>query len=103
MEYGDDVDESVLVFTRYGKAMRRPKEAFVQDRDPADIHLWDSTRDTPEFLKDFKVADHVDQETRNSIISIIQKNWDCFYSAGVRKPILGFEFCIDTGASPPIC
>jgi hypothetical protein len=26
-----------------------------------------------------------------------------FYPAGIWFPILGFEFCIDTGASPPVC
>ena len=29
--------------------------------------------------------------------------WDRFYSPGIMKPILHFEFAIDTGGLPPVC
>ena len=45
----------------------------------------------------------VDPTMRTAVISLIHKYWDCFYEAGAQHPILGFEFSLDTGASPPVC
>jgi hypothetical protein len=36
------------------------------------------------------------------LVAVLQDNWDCFFSKGVWWPILGFEFCTDTGNSPPV-
>jgi hypothetical protein len=101
LDYSNDLDESVFLFERYGKAVGHVPFAFSNPR--TDIHVWDSARDTPEFTKNFVIGPNVDVGTRQSIIAIIQSYWDCFYLEGVRFPILGFEFCIDTGGSPPIC
>jgi hypothetical protein len=103
MDYSDDIDDGVFIFEQYGKSMRRQRAPFVQTRDPSDIHLWDGLRDKVEFDKGFKIAATVDPSARQAVVSIIEENWDCFYSEGVCKPILDFEFCIDTGGSPPVC
>jgi hypothetical protein len=34
---------------------------------------------------------------------MVHKYWDVFHEAGVRLPILGFEFTINTGGSQPVC
>ena len=83
--------------------MRRQKLPFLQTRPVSDIHVWDAHRDQNEFDTDFHINPDIDSETRTTIVHTIQKYWDCFYSAGVWKPILDFEFCIDTGSSPPVC
>jgi hypothetical protein len=44
----------------------------------------------------------LDPDLTAELISVIQDNWDCFFSEGVRRPILGFEFCIDTVGAPPV-
>jgi hypothetical protein len=44
----------------------------------------------------------LDPDLTTELISVIQDNWDCFFSEGVRRPILGFEFCIDTVGAPPV-
>jgi hypothetical protein len=101
MTYSNDIDENIFVFEQYGKAICHPAAPFVHTR--TDIHLWDRTRDLPEFDKNFVIAKDVDPAVRCSIVAIIESHWDCFYSAGVQFPILHFEFAIDTGASPPVC
>jgi hypothetical protein len=103
MDYSDDIDDSVFIFKRYGKAMRRKKIPFKQTRDSHDIHLWDTARDQQEFDKDFRINPDIDASTKETVAGIIESYWDCFYSDGVRKPILDFEFCIDTGSSAPVC
>jgi hypothetical protein len=101
LDYSNDLDELVFLFEQYGKAVGHVPFAFSNPR--TDIHVWDSARDTPKLTKHFVIGPNVDVGTRQSIIAIIQSYWDCFYSEGVRFPILAFEFCIDTGDFPPIC
>jgi hypothetical protein len=64
---------------------------------------WDADRDNPEFLKNFVIGDTVLPSTQAEIISMIQLHWDCFYSEGIRNLILGFQFCINTSGSAPLC
>ena len=37
------------------------------------------------------------------LVQLIHKYWDCFYSAGVSRPILGLQFRVDTGSAQPYC
>jgi len=62
-----------------------------------------SLTDTTEFDKGFCLGANVPPNVATRIHSIIQGHWDCFYEASARKPILGFEFAINTGGSPPAC
>jgi hypothetical protein len=101
MDYSNDIDESVFLLARYDKAICHLSTPFSNTR--SDIHLWDRERDLPEFEKNFVIGSDVDPAIRARIISIIESYWDCFDSAGVMKPILHFEFAIDTGGSAPLC
>ena len=101
LDYGDDIDDDLLVFTQYGKSVRRTPLVF--ENTCTDIHKWDATRDTPELRKHLRIGDDVDPATCSSIESLVMKYWDVFYEAGVCKTILGFEFAINTGGSQPVC
>jgi hypothetical protein len=101
MDYSNDIDDSVFEFQQFGNAICHPPEPFVNVR--TDIHLWDRDRDLPEFAKNFVIGTDVSPAIRASIVAIIESQRDCFYGAGVKFPILYFEFAIDTGASPPVC
>ena len=48
------------------------------------------------LLSNFFVTIH------QSIIDSIRDNWGTFCVRGVSRPILDFEFCIDTSNSPPV-
>ena len=39
----------------------------------------------------------------NCLVQLVHKYWDCFYSAGVSRPILGIQFRVDTGSAQPSC
>ena len=101
MDYSNDVDESIFLFEKFGKAICILPTPFSNPR--TDIHLWNQSRDSLEFTKNFVIAPDVDPSARSAIVSVIENHWDCFYSEGVKNPIIGFEFAIDTGASPPVC
>ena len=55
------------------------------------------------FFKIFFIGDDVDVAIRHKSINIIQDNWDSFCDRGFSRPMLDFEFCIDTSNSPPVC
>ena len=101
MDYSNDIDESVFEFEQFGRTICHPPEPFINVR--TDVHQWERSRDQPEFDKNFVIGLDVDLATRTAIVDIIESHWDCFYGAGVKFPILYFEFAIDTGASPPVC
>ena len=57
-----------------------------------------------EFDKNFKLGQsELAQKLQNQISQLIQKYWDCFANEGAQRPIIGYEFAIDTGQSKPIC
>jgi hypothetical protein len=101
LDYSNDMDDGVFLFEKFGKAIIQTPLIFKNEC--TDIHTWDAGRDTAKFEKDFIIGSNVAADVCAEIISIIQQYWDCFYSEGIRKPILGFEFGINTGASPPVC
>ena len=37
------------------------------------------------------------------IVQLVEAHWDVFAEGGLRKPIRGFEFQVDTGTSKPVC
>ena len=56
-----------------------------------------------ELLRDLLIENDVDAAIRIKIITSIQNNWDSLGKRGVSRPMLDFEFCTDTGNSPPVC
>ena len=72
-------------------------------RPRSDFILWDKSVDEPELLRDLLIGDDVDAAIHHKIINIIQDNWDSFCERGVSRPMLDFEFCIDTGNSLLVC
>jgi hypothetical protein len=45
LDYGNDIDDDLLVFTQSGKSVRRLPAAFESAR--TDVHFWDCNRYTP--------------------------------------------------------
>ena len=41
--------------------------------------------------------------TKDAVILMITLYWDVFDEEGVNRPILGYEYTIDTGSSGPVC
>jgi hypothetical protein len=101
-EYANDIDDGFFDYEVYGRAVFRPKTRWTPGTR-SDIIEFVAERHTEELMKNLKVGEHVDSETKEKIISIIQKYWDCFCAEGARRPILGYEFGIDTGSAKPVC
>ncbi len=101
-EYANDISEGVFDFEHHGKCVFRPKLTWTPGKRD-DIITFDAAKDMPQLLADLRIGPNVSQPIRDNIISVISEYWDCFAKEGVRRPIIGYEFAIDTGASTPVC
>ena len=90
-----------IFFQILWQSMKR--SSHFTSRPRSDLILWDKYVDEPELLRDLLIGDDVDTAIRRKIINIIQDNRDSFCERGVSRPMLDFDFCIDTGNSPPVC
>ena len=95
----NDVDEDLYLFPSYGRgAIFRPTvNPFDFSIRRTDRILWDAKLHQAEFDADSLSSTH-----RTSLTQIIQEHWDSFTSAGVNRPVLNYEFCIDTGSPNPV-
>ena len=55
------------------------------------------------MTKCLKIGDTAFSESRERLISKIKKYWDYLCIKGTRYTIPGYNFAIDTRASPPVC
>jgi hypothetical protein len=102
LDYGDEIDDDMFIFRQYGRSLLRPPYGkTIPERD--DIILWDSSVHQAEFDEVITIPDHVPDNIKAELTSIIHDNWDCFIAEGVYRPVLGFEFRIDTGGATPVC
>jgi len=45
----------------------------------------------------------VDKATQSPVTNIVREYGDCFDKQGATRPIIGYEFGIDTGNTKPVC
>ncbi len=95
----DELWDHDILFKDYGRAVLRSK----LDLPPRDnIVEYDPEIHQDEFERNINWADCPD-EHREQLERIIKENWDAFAEVGMKTPVRGFKFNIDTGESPPIC
>lgn len=97
-----DIDEECFVFRKLGKCAIKRQEAWA-DIPREDIIKFDPLTFSKELVDNFKIGETVQNDIRNQILDIIKKYWDSFASEGARRPIIGYEFAINTGSHTPVC
>lgn len=98
----DDVEEGVFDYQQYGNTVYRPNTIW-KDIERDDCIMWYKQRDEKEVNTNIKIWKGASHEHRNTITGIFRKYWDCFSKAEARRPILNYEFAIDTGTAKPVC
>ena len=91
-----DVDEGHFLHESYGKTVFRPRHWDSGKR--SDIIEFDNTLHEDDF-KDLDIGSTGDASSVRLVKQIVKNIWDVFAPEGIRKPILGYEFTIDTGES----
>ena len=54
-------------------------------------------------LDSLKIYNGAPSTSRSTISKLVKIYWDCFVEEGIKRPILGFEFAIDTGKHTSVC
>ena len=98
-----DVDDDLYLYPAYGLAIRRTKDKPPPPSTRDDLILWDDDIHLSHLQTNLHLRDDMDVNVRHAILRVIEKNSDAFDEKGVSRPVLGYEFYIDTGASPPVC
>ena len=100
-EYATDINEGAWDFSNYGKTVFKPKLDWQDTQRDDLINFQDSHQD--ELEADLRMGTGVDKETKEEIVNIIKKYWDCFCKEGAKRTVIGYEFGIDTGNAKPVC
>ena len=98
-----DIDDDLCLSSAYSLAIRRTKEKSPPPSTRDDFILWDKNIHFSHLQNHLHLRDDMDITVRDAILSVVKKNWDAFDKQGVSRSILGNEFGVDTGASPPVC
>ena len=78
LDYGHEFDDDLFIFPRFGKSLRLVTPG--PDLPPReDVKTWNAATDQLEFDRVIKIPDHLAPALRESLVSIIQDNWDCFF------------------------
>ena len=96
-----NIDEDLYAFKHYGKTMKRTPSQTSRPR--SDVIPWNSSLYQQALDANFNIDFMTDDFTHQAILQIIKDNWDSFYEVRVARPMLDFEFCIDTGNTKSIC
>ena len=98
----DDVDD-ILNYSQYGKCVYKNDLNWSDDSCRKDIICYDDATHASELKRDLCFDESVDENIRSEITNIVKEYWDCFVKVGAKRPILRYEFGIDTGGSKPVC
>ena len=94
----DTLDSMDILFKDYGDSIWKTTISLP----PRDDIVYFSEAKQAEYEKNIKWYD-CPPEHRANIEEIIKEYWDVFVERGLRRPICGFEFHIETGPVKPIC
>ena len=95
----DLLENSDWLFQEHGQALLESNQP-LPPRD--DVIHFDPGNDQAEFDRNFQ-PQHCPQHLQAQVTDIIKEYWDVFCEKGLRRPIRGFSFQIDTGNNPPVC
>ena len=98
-----DVDDDLFLSPANGLAIRRTIKQPPQLENRTDLITWDRDLYEPQLKRDLQLSDNITTIIQDAILRIIRDNWDAFDKQGVNRPVIGYEFCIDTGGSSPVC
>ena len=95
----DPAEGLECLYSPHGKSLWKSK----QPPPPrSDVILFNRSLDQAEMDRNIR-WNGCDDRHRLTIKSIIEQYWDVFAEKGLKNPILGFQFVVDTGAAEPVC
>ena len=97
----DDIGD-ILDYSQYGNCFYRHNLSWIDKSSRQDIIIFDRDLHQAELDKDLSIDNSIGTDIKTSITTIIKEYRDCFVKIGAARPILGYEFGIDTGGAKPV-
>lgn len=99
----DLLENSEWTFESFGNALLHQKDELPpRANDGFDVIAFDLSTDHDELDRNLSL-DGCPEHLHKHIVQTVKDYWDVFCQKGLRRPIRGFQFHIDTGDSPPVC
>ena len=98
----DDID-GILDYSQCGNCFYRHNLSWIDKSSRQNIIVFDHDLHQAELDKDLSIDNSIGTDVKKSITTIIKEYWDCFVKVGTARPILGYEFGIDTGGTKMVC
>ena len=98
-----DIDDDLFLFLGYSSVIRRTISLPPPLTTRLDLILWNEMIHQPQLDKDLHLSTNIDPTVSVTILRVIRDHWDAFDEKGVNRPVIGYEFCVDTCGSPPVC
>ena len=102
-DYNIDIDEGIFDFSHHGHCVFRPFCHEWQPGHRTDIIIFNKDKHLDEVTQNLNIGTSVPSIIRERIVKLVKDNWDAFCGEGCKRPILGYEFAIDTGTATPVC
>ncbi len=100
MDYiADELDGLEILHGEFGNVLYKDKERLPPRND---VLKYDEHRHKEE-LESHVNFDGCPEHLQKPVRKIIEEYWDVFAEEGIKKPIRGYQFNIDTGAGAPVC
>ena len=65
--------------------------------------IWSNAVRVSALLENIQFEAVTSPSVKNRILDVIPKFWDVYFPDGLKNPMLGYGFTIDTGAHTPYC
>ena len=92
-----------FLFPGYGSTIRRTIHLPLPIKTRLDRILWNEMIHQSQLDKNLHLSTTIDPTVRDTILRVIRDHWDAFDEQGFDRPVIDYEFCVDTSGSPPVC
>jgi hypothetical protein len=96
----EELEHLDLLFKDYGTAAMQERNKLTPREEDDIIHFEEK------YITEFESNvnwENCPEENQAEVTTIIKQYWDVFVEEGIKKPVRGLKFHIDTGDSVPIC
>ena len=102
-DYADNDLGDILDYSKFGRCVYRSDIKWDSGVRRMDRILFDEKEHAKELDKDLKLGPSICDQSKQDVVAVIKKYWDCFVTVGAKRTILGYEFGIDTSGAKPVC
>ena len=84
-DYADNDLDDILNYGKFGRCVYRTELKWDSGKERNDLIAYNPSEHEDELRKDLKLSPTICDESKQGILSIIKKYWDCFVTIGAKR------------------